>query len=203
MRWILIFVALFLWKCSSTDHPVNAAKSNFTLVQNGKLYNLDKPNVSVNLEKKPFDLYFNQYPYVEEKSEWYALQMAATVSKSALASVKKGSIEDSHPFFGAGQSRAAHSDRSCDYLIVDNDGHQYLYYSSEQNRRCTKVKALTDGKYQYKIRIKELWRYGIEDDAVEIEKSSVDEFYLILFCNYDLDKSIDEGEYTIVQVRLN
>jgi hypothetical protein len=166
--------------------------------QNGKRINITENTTELALNKAPFSLEFEVYPYNIEKEEFYSVQIAATANKDNLKYFKEGVIGDQNPFLSPGTGLASELDKPYSSMVIRDDGHHYIFYENESSRRADLIEKKDNGKVRLKWNVNLFW---VDDKEIEIAKSSFKDIYIMIFIDNNLNRIIEKGEYNLLKLR--
>jgi hypothetical protein len=178
-------------------HKINEFEG-ITIEQDGKRINITQNTTEINLDKMPFSLEFEVFPYNPEKEKWYAVQIAATANKDNLKYFKEGEIGDQNPFLSPGTGMASEEGKPYSSMVIRDDGNHYIYYENESHRRADLVEKKDNGKVRLKWNVNLFW---VDDKEIEIAKSSFKEIYIMIFIDNNLNKIIEKGEYNLLKLK--
>ncbi|MBL7941616.1 MAG: hypothetical protein JNM00_02560 [Flavobacteriales bacterium] len=155
------------------------------VLQNGEILTGE----SITLDRAPFELVFESRPYVGDAHQWYAVQVAATTNKKNLKYLRQGPIDENNPFFGPGTGLAA--DGGYPELFIGNSGCHYITWEEHGERRAEMIERLSDGRISLSWKIANLW---FDDQAHAIENPGIEQFYLMIWFDENLNNVCDDGE---------
>ncbi len=198
--WILlIFFSLFLGGCGgSKKAPVKGVAVGKTqLIQNGIPRLMDKKNTKITLERKPFQIGFTNYPYSTANRTFYATQIAAFTDKKAMDVLEEGAKINDISFFQSGTGLAALGPYP-KMWVDDLYAHHYIICEEGVDVRGKIVKHLPDGQVVMTWMVQKL---DIGGQEIAVSNSSLETLYIAVLQDKNLNKTIDEGELQIAELR--
>ena len=153
---------------------------------------------SISVSKNNFALRFYLKDY-SSKSR-YSARLAAFTDKKDLSYLKEGVSILDISYFEPGSGMAPDRSGRYESLIFNNNGHHYLIYEDESSKR---VKLLEDqGDYKkVEFEISSLFFYHQRNQSYMTD-TDLDEFYLAIFFDRNLNEIIDEGELRKLTVKI-
>lgn len=155
---------------------------------------IDQAEQSITLKKDAFSIQFWNKAYQPKKNQFYAAQ--AVIISQDIQDHFEGLSTDEVPYLASGTGFAAESNQNLSYPFYSNEGHQYLYYTSEKDRRIDKVKKHNNGNI-YNWTIKGLWMDEEDYDWKTIVTESI---HLLFFIDSNQNDVMDKGEYFIIHI---
>ncbi len=155
---------------------------------------IDQPKQSITLKKDTFSLQFWNKAYQPKKNQFYAAQ--AVIISQDIPDHFEGLSLDEVSYFEPGTGFAADSDQNLSYPFFSNEGHQYLYYTSEKDRRIDKIKKHENGNI-YNWTIKGLW---MDEENYNWETIVTDSIHILFFIDTNQNDVMDKGEYFIIDI---
>jgi hypothetical protein len=83
-------------------------------------------------------------------------------------------------------------------LIFNNSGHHYLFFENKNNRRVNLISE-ENGLLRLEFPVNKLF---INNKDTGLKKVDINEFYLAILIDINLNKVIDEGELTRLVIKL-
>ncbi len=205
MKYLHLFLGTLLMifiagcKPSSLNKSLSARdKTSISIYQNGAEKVIAPGQTSVDLKRDPFSIRFFNKAYNGEAQEFNSTQVAALLSKEELAMVKSGIRTEDVSFFAPGSGMAPASSGAYDLLIFNNYGHHYLFYENENSKRVTFLEDHGDYK-KLEFPINNLL---VDNEEVAMENIALNEFYLVIFTDRNLNKVIETEELYKLTVKL-
>jgi hypothetical protein len=104
------------------------------------LFSLSPESKSHTLKRDSFTLYFYALPYNEKQEEYNSMRIAFLNDENAMEAVMAHTPVDSIPYFSGGTGFAGYDSAEYDYFMPSNEGHYYIFWENEKNRRATWIK---------------------------------------------------------------
>ncbi len=197
MKYLHLFpgtlLMIFITSCKPSSFNKSLStkdKTSISIYQNGAEKVIVPGQTSVDLKRDPFSIRFFNRAYNGEAQEFNSTQVAALLSKEELAMVKSGIRTENVPFFAPGSGMAPASSGAYDLLIFNNYGHHYLFYENENSKRVLLLKDYGEYK-KLEFSISTLL---IKGEEMSVESNDLDEFYLVIFTDRNLNKTIEAEE---------
>ncbi len=172
----------------------NAQNPNrISIVQEGKTILLQEGDNELKLNKAPFSIQFFCKRYSDEA--FNAIQIAAFTDKASLDKVAVGVNADEVPYLAPYTGIAA-DQLGYSSIFLNNEGHHYLYYKDEEDRRATLI-AEKNGLLKLE------WQphsFYLEEEDKEFAESGITTFYLVIFTDSNKDKKVDKEELKKVSI---
>ena len=111
--------------------------NNIVIKQGKQTFNIYNAEQSIKLHPADFSIEYLNKPYQEKKNQFYAAQALVTDTKADV-NLQEGIIIDSIPGFEPGSGFAAEKNQIIYFPFLSSEGHQYLYYSSNKDKRVEK-----------------------------------------------------------------
>lgn len=187
----VLLIFLFFIGTRSFAQTIDTTLVEF--VQGDKVYSITTDAATITLEKKPFSVRFYNRKYDEANEKFYAAQIAV-LNKEDKA-IQAGQATDGISYFSPGTGNAM-SENDYDFFFIDDDGHNYMFYATEQDRRLHFLSGHGDW-------LKLEWRIdGYFDDSKDekLENLKYDQLFFIFLFDRNLNEKIDEGELKKVVV---
>mgnify|MGYP000878652078 FL=1 len=193
---IFIFVALLTGPVPCYAQG-NVFKNSVSIKQQNKTYHFTRSFDSLYLDRDSFAIEFETKKYDEQQKKRYATRIAAVTDQALVSLLKPGQKLANIPFFSEGTGLAA-EEFGYGNLFIDNEGHHYITYTDEQNRRADLVSV--NGEL-----LKLRWHIPLayyQDKDIEFSKLPLVNFSLVIFNDTNLNKTVDEGEFLVLFVAL-
>lgn len=185
----------FLSKKTSTNDP---EYTGLTLIQTGKRINITESTTELTIKKTGFTLEFEVAPYNPKKKKFHTVQIAATTNKENLNFFQEADIKSDNPFYSPGTGIASERNKPYPAMYIGESGHHYIYYKDDIDKRADVLFKRKNNMVRLKWDIKKLSINKAED--VKINKATIKKFYIMVFIDSNLNKSIDTGEYHLLTV---
>jgi len=202
MKNILVAIVVLLFvSCSTNKNTTNTSHNNknvttnptFYSFQQGKNYKpLKKGSQTLSIEKEKFQLQFPLQKYNPDLELFYAVKIALSISPLEEASL--GFDSRSSLTLGPASGLATAGIYQTFYIT---EGNHYIMFYPEKLERCTKIKDLNESTILGSIDIKQI---SYKDELFSIEELPLDQLYVTIFNDENLDQFIDDGE--LYEVRL-
>lgn len=195
MRKIHLLVILLLLPFFSLaqEQPLD---TSLKITQGNKSLILNKKSTKISLKREAFSIEFLNKPYIAGNGKFRAAQVLVTEDKIAVDNFEGIAIEDIS-FFRLGTGFAPAIDKNKNYPINSTEGHQYLFYASEKDKRVEKIGTSGDwDKYQWTIH--GLFQNSNMEDWENLETKHL---YIYLFIDYNLNQIIDKDEYHLIRIK--
>ena len=185
------FIALLL-----AALPLLSAAQNpndVTITQNGKTILLKDGDNELVLKKAGFAIQFFCERYTDEA--FNAVKIAAFTDKASLDKVSIGANSEEVPYLGP-YTGIAGDQLGYSSIFLNNEGHHYLYYKDEEDRRATLI-AEKDGLLNLE------WKphsFYLDEEDKEFADAGITTFYLVIFTDSNKDKKVDRGELKKVSI---
>lgn len=198
---LILIIFTFLQACKTSKNSNSLSEEERTKIfiyQNNEEQVVPDQEATFNLKKEKFSIrYFNK-KYQAKNEAFYAARVAAFTDKSELASIQTGMKAEELSFFAPGSGMAPSEAGDYDYIIFNNYGHHYLIYEKRSGKRVKVLENFGDFK-KLEFEIKGFYEEG---NPVEIANTSMEEFYLAIYIDYNLNKIIDEDELHLITIQL-
>ncbi len=166
--------------------------------QQGQKQPLSPGQVTIEVEADAFALQFNMQRYNPDNKQFHAMRIAAFYSASQVPTIQAGMPADEVPCFSLGTGMAPARSGRYEALVFNPNAHHYLFYDDEDSKR---VKCLSEQGNQLTVAFKvDSLRLGSYTEAVK--DFTQGEIYLLLFNDANLNRQVDEGEWTRLTLRL-
>ena len=198
--WMLLtFFTLFLIGCSgSKKAPIKGVAVGKTqLIQDGIPHLMEKKNTKITLARKPFQIGFTNYPYSTANRTFYATQIAAFTDKKAFDVLQEGAKINDISFYQSGTGLAALGPYP-KMWVDDQFAHHYIICEEGVDVRGKIVKRLPDGQVVMTWMVQ---RLDIGGQEISVSSSSIETLYIAVLQDKNLNKTIDEGELQIAELR--
>ncbi len=168
-----------------------------TFIQKGKRQELLKPYQTTNLEKEPFTITFPGMAYNEAKGAYNATKIAVVTDYELVHQINVGMRTADTDTFAPATGMAM--DANPNYLIVDAEAHNYLYYL-----------VAGEGRLQLQEKLDEdilLLKYTVHEITLNQTDYTIKDFphadyslYLVIFIDKNKNEIIDAGELNKVKL---
>lgn len=196
--FLLSSVLILTQSCHVLKSKKSVSSNKFDeiyLYQNGEKI-LVGDTITVTPEKFSFQFYNKKYK--PEKQAFYAIQLASFLDIKELEKVKIGQKTAEVPFLEPGSGMAPHASGQYEALFLNRFGHHYLFYQNADKRRLNLIKTQGE-QLQLEFVIKTL---SIDGKEEQISETDVNEFYVVIFIDRNLNKIIDERELSKLTIQL-
>lgn len=166
------------------------------IIQNGINYPLRYESMKISLEKSAFAIRCMTKVYTE--SATHAVQIAAFTDATMLDKIQAGSKIDEVPYFSPGTGMAADKD-GYSSIFLNEEGHHYIYYASEEDKRATVVSRKKD-----EVLLE--WQprsFYLSDQDVPFSESGISEFFMVILFDSNNNGIADQGEFHKVTIRFD
>ncbi|WP_162903005.1 hypothetical protein [Taibaiella koreensis] len=143
---------------------------------------------SIKLKREPFTLRFHSPRYSEDAGN--ALQLAAFEDKGLPDKARVGMAVSRVPYLAPGSGMAADADTGYSEMILNPEGHHYLYYFDERDHRA----ALAGQQGDWLTLDWSVNALLIAGKRKTLKESGVHTLYLVLFFDANHNQRIDAGE---------
>lgn len=185
---VFSFFASFI---NAQEYSVN----NIVIKQGNQVFNIYDTEQTIKLKPAEFSIEYLNKPYQEKKNLFYAAQALVTDS-SVNANLQEGTEIESIPYFEPGTGFAAEKNQVISYPFLSSDGHQYLYYVSNKEKRVEKIG--TSGNWDiYKWTLKGVYQYDAEMDWNIYDN---DQVHIALIIDRNLDGILQKGEFFTIHI---
>lgn len=169
--------------------------SGVAFIQNGKTQLLTDTLSIITLERVPFSIQFQAKKYSSE--HFYATQIAVVSSQAALFQARVGQKTEAIPYFEPGTGMAPNDSNFYNTMIVSDLAHHYIYYESENDKRAHLV-SQKNNELRLEWKIENCYFDGTDSTFAELPAKKL---YFILFSDFNLDGTINQGELNLVKVQ--
>jgi hypothetical protein len=191
--------AFFYFLLIATSIPAVAQSKDYNTIifrQEDSATTITRSTDSVVLGRKPFSITYYGKRYDSKTEKYYALQVA--VLKDAADTLKRaiGKNIEEIQYLASGSGMATGGNGLYDAMMISNEGHHYLYYENEAERRVSRVSIVKD--------LLELeWRISgafVDDQDISLPELTFSPLYFVFFADRNLNDTIDQNELKIVKV---
>ena len=195
---VLLFVSCSAKKDSISTPPLKpeTIKPTFySLIQGGQIKNLKKGSQSLSLSKEEFRLQFPLKKYNPDLELFYAVKIA--LSTSSLEEATLGFDSRSSLTLGPASGLATSGLYETFFIT---EGNHYIMFYPEKLERCEKIRDLNESSILGSINIKEI---NYKGEVYSMEDIPLEQLYITIFNDEDLDQFIDDGELYEIMLKLN
>lgn len=172
-----------------TTKNILVKQGNTTLV-------IDQKTQNITLKPERFSLEFLNKPYQDRKELFYAAKVLVT-DNSSLKNVYESQSFDDIEFFSPGTGFAATFDQEHIFPYLSEDGHQYLYYASDSDKRINKIGKQKEWEiYQWNLD-----GVTIDGDEIAWKNYRIGELYLYFVVDRNLNNRIDPDEHHLIRIQ--
>ncbi len=189
--FIFILIALF-----SNGEEIDRSVVKF--IQGNNSFSINKEIDSVVLIKEPFAIDYFCREYSEKDKKFYAAQIAVLSSYDDVKDLHAGQSLESIAYFEPGTGMAPDESNRYESIFITNDGHNYLYYYNEKDRRVDVI-SRHDNFMEFEWPVS---KFYINDVDVTIRDIKFDVLYFVILINDNLNSTVDPGELKVVKVIL-
>ncbi|MDN6281056.1 MAG: hypothetical protein L0J45_08630 [Psychroflexus sp.] len=196
--FLLSFVFMLTQSCHVLESNKSVSSNQFdkiSLHQYGEKIMVEDV---ITIAPDEFSFQFYNKMYKTETQEFYAIQLASFLDVKALEKVKIGQTTAEVPFFEPGSGMAPHASGQYDALFLDRFGHHYLFYEDADKRRLDLIQTQGE-QLQLEFVINALSHDGKEE---QLSETDVEKFYIVIFIDRNLNKTIDERELYKLAIQL-
>jgi hypothetical protein len=189
MKSVFLFTAIFIF-CSTNIIGQPDSLSMIRFIQNDSVYRINTENSSIMLKKAPFSIRFFSKAYETESNRLYSAKIIVLQKEDSRISPG-----ENIPAFAPGTGLAAYRE-GYESAEITNEGHHYLYYENENDKRVDLVSQKDDMlELDWKITA-----FSFEDKNFPVAALKQKALYFYIFIDRNLDEIIDEGELRAVKV---
>jgi len=191
----LTLIASILF-CSSLLNAQSFTPNQLKIKQGNKIVTINNTDQTISLKREQFSIQFLNQPYQEKKGLFYAARALVTDSKINLDLERK--LIDEIPYFEPGTGFEAEQNQLIHHPILSADGHQYLYYVSNKDKRVEKVgTAATWDIYQWNLE-------GVNqyDNDMDWNTYDNDEVNILFIVDRNLNGQLEKGEFHNLRIIL-
>jgi len=193
MKKIMVLMVCSL--LASFGNAQEYTTNNLIIKQGNKTFTINEADQTITLRPEEFSIEYLNKPYQEKKNLFYAAQALVTDS-SADVNFQEGIKIESIPYFEPGSGFAAEKNQVIYYPFLSYDGHQYLYYVSNNEKRVDKIG--TSGNWDiYKWTLKGIYQYDAEMDWNIYDN---DQVHIALIIDRNLDGILQKGEFFNIHI---
>lgn len=203
MRLASIFISLislfFLFSSCSiwNKAPKIDAEIGFVFLQDDEWTELSENEMELTVRKKAFDFQFLVEQYNADTKHFHAIQLAASKDKDSQYKANIGMNVNEVDFFSPGTGLSAGREEGYQHLFLNNDGHHYLFYESENNKRVNLV-----GKHDNLLRV----NFGVNSFYIDgrtelIKDTEIDKIYLTILYDRNKNQIIEKNELRKVTLK--
>lgn len=192
MEKLKLLIGLFSITCFS--YAQEYSTQNIIIVQGNQTFNLYHTPQTIELKPEKFSIQFLNKPYQEKKNLFYAAQVVVSAEK--LNDDIEGYEIENIPYFQAGTGFSAEN-TELNYPYLSTEGHQYLYYTSDKDKRIQKIGK--SGEWDiYEWNIEGVYTNDQDTKWENYDKKEINFLFLI---DHDLSGNIQNGELHNVQIK--
>lgn len=185
-------ILLFVNFCFAQNYSLN----NLFIRQGSRLIEIKQTENIITLHPSDFSIEYLNKPYEEKKGLFYNAQ--ALITGSAVdVSLKDGSEITSIAYFEPGTGFSAEKNEVVNYPLLSSDGHQYLYYISNKDKRIDKIGVIGNWDI-YSWTLKGVYQYDAEIDWSDYEN---DQVHIVFIIDRNLDGLLQSGEYYTLHIQ--
>ncbi len=186
---------LFVQQQTTSDNTVSSHTSLPVLVVQGdNEIVIDQENTTVSIERSSFSIQFYNKAYRSESKTFHSAQLAAYLDSTPLDEVQIGMQYNEFHSFAPGTGLAGKKGGYDTLHFNKSHAHHYLFYENEGDRGKT-VQLIEQSGENLKLELRvDHFFYSENESEVTVADSNIDQFYLVMIIDRDLDGIIDEGE---------
>ncbi|WP_314241040.1 hypothetical protein [Empedobacter tilapiae] len=193
MKKITLLTAFSL--LASFANAQEYSTNNIVIKQDNQVFNIYDAEQTIKLRPAEFSIEYLNKPYQEKKNLFYAAQALVTDS-TVDTNLQEGVRIDNIPYFEPGTGFAAEKNQVIYYPFLSSDGHQYLYYVSNKDKRVEKTGTSNNWDI-YKWTLKGVYQYDAEMDWNIYDNTEVN---IILIIDRNLDGILQKGEFFNIHI---
>ena len=194
--FIFFLGSMFLISSCDTVKPITGDSDKpieiqpITVIQDGKEMTQSGLDQVYSVDRKPFAIRFQNRAYNAESGDWYAAQIALLSRSEELLKAKPLMNKNDVIYFGPGTGMASHRSGMYEVMFMNDEGHHYLFYSNEDEKRVNLVKKSGEEL------LLEFEVNGIHSDDGNLSFADIEEsnLYMAILVDRNLNGTIDEGE---------
>lgn len=171
--------------------------SKIKFLQADSIFAINKDYDSITLYRDSFSIRFFSNQYDDKKEKYYATQIAVLSDEKALDDIKIGKTLAEFSFFDIGTGMAPGYNNMYDTVFITNEGHNYIYYQNEKDKRAFLISKKED-KLELEWRIKAANYKEKEQSFAELPFKQL---YFIVLSDNNLNGKINKGEINIIKVK--
>ncbi len=198
---VFILLVIFALSCKSTKNTLSKDEKLTNLLfvfQNGEESKINSLNEAVEVDRQGFSLRFYNKRYNPKSEEFYSAQIAAFLDKSELDKIMVGMEKADLPYFEPGSGMAPSQSGKYESLIFKNNGHHFTIYENSESKRLNLISE-SDEILKLEFEINQLFYEGKQ---VEMKDTDLDEFYIAVLIDRNLNGIIDEAELNKLTIKL-
>jgi len=188
----IILMLSFNWSLAQDN-----TQNSVTFTQGDNLYKINKDTDSIVLDRKPFSIKYFGKQYDDKNEKFYAAQIAVLENPKDLSLLKIGQKTENISYYEPGTGMAPDKDDFYTMVFITNEGHHYLMYENEKEKRVNLISKNKD--------ILELeWKISgafYDDKDVTFSELKISTLYFVIFIDNNLNDIIDAGELKTIKVR--
>lgn len=202
-KYSIISLALFvLIGCATLKDSDSVNVDNLfslTVVQGTSRIEINNSDTTISINKEPLTLEFVCHKYDEDHKLFYSAKIAATTDKAEFDKVDIGPLPKDHPFFGYATGKSGGRAEEYETMYIDNNGHHYIIYSSEDEKRATLLKKLDDEYLRLSWTINSFTENGT---TTPIDSTTIEQLYMLYFQDLNLNDTIESGELKKLRIMI-
>jgi len=175
------------------------SQSSLKFIQSEKIQTINNSSGSVTLNREGFSIRYFCKPYNGKKKKFYSAQVAILTNPIDTSLFRVGKGMEENPYFAMGTGMAPGESGFYDALFITSEGHHYLYYESEKDKRVTLI-SKTKKLLELEWKIKGAYAGGDEIAFTDLRFSTL---YFVIFIDSNLNNRIDINECKIVSAQFN
>lgn len=197
----IIIVALLIQSCRSSKTSIaktQVSTDEVSLFQNGNETLLNELAQTVEVDRRAFSLRFYNKKYNPKAKEFYSAQIAAFLDKADLDKVKIGMLKEDMSCFKPGTGMAPSRSGKYESLFLTKNAHHYTFYENSESKRLNLLGEFgAYAKLEFEVT-------GLHYDSKEVKMKNTDinEFYLALLIDKNLNGQIDDGELRKLTIKV-
>lgn len=170
------------------------APNQLVIKQGENVIRMSSTEKTIELKQEPFTIQFLNKPYQEDLNLFYAAK--AFMTTDPIESNFMGETFDDIPFFSPGTGFAIDLEHYGSFPVLSDEGHQYLYYSSQRNKNIMKVDHMNPWDvYEWTL-------YGVfkEDENLYWKQSALKTLNILMVIDQNLNEVIDPEESFLLHI---
>ena len=193
MKYNILLLFLFILISASLSA---IAQGPISFIQNGQVITVTKNSESIQLARKPFTIRYYAKQYNSKKEKFYAAQFAVLENANDTSFAKIGNKTEDIPYFQPGTGFAVDENGMYSEIFIANDGHHYLTYESEEDKRAKLISKNND-LLELEWDISGVFYENKDLQFSELQLSTV---YFVVLIDGNLNGKIDKEELKIIQI---
>lgn len=192
MKKITLLVTLFTF--TNLLQAQEYSTDNVVIKQGNQIFNVYDTDQTITLQPETFSIQYLNKPYQEKKNLFYAARALVTDHKIDIE--LEGQSLEEIPYFEPGTGFAIENNLKENYPMLSDEGHQYLYYVSNKDKRVENIGK--SGEWDiYEWTLGGIYQYDAEMDWRGYDS---DEVNILFIVDRNLNGIIEQGEHHNLQI---